>query len=69
MGHGLADITLDIIDRSQPPYYRTNTKWCCQSCNRKKSARTPEFFEQDRQVYELWEATQALAADQRGMLF
>ena len=54
MGHGLADITLDIIDRDRPPYYRSNTKWCCQTCNRKKGAMTPEAFEADRQMWELW---------------
>lgn len=58
MGHGLADITLDIVDRSKPPYYRTNTKWCCQTCNRKKGAQTPEEFEIDRQVYECWSEQQ-----------
>jgi hypothetical protein len=54
MGHGLADITLDIIDRDKPPYYRTNTKWCCQTCNRKKGVMEPEKFELDRQVFEVW---------------
>ena len=32
MGHGYADITLDVVDRGRPPYYRTNTRWCCQTC-------------------------------------
>lgn len=54
MGHGLSDITLDIMDRDKPPYYRTNTKWCCQTCNRKKGTMTPDDFEADRQVWELW---------------
>lgn len=40
MGHGLADITLDIVDRDAPPYYATNTTWCCATCNREKG-RTP----------------------------
>lgn len=63
MGHGLGDITLDIVDRSKPPYYRTNTKWCCQTCNRKKGAMTPEGFELDRQVYEQWsQQTEAMKA-------
>jgi hypothetical protein len=51
MGRGFADITLDIQDRNRPPYYLTNTKWCCQACNRKKGARSPEEFELDRQVW------------------
>lgn len=54
MGHGLGDITLDVVDRDKPPYYRTNTKWCCQTCNRKKGVMEPEAFEVDRQVYEAW---------------
>lgn len=54
MGHGLGDITLDVVDRDKPPYYRTNTKWCCQTCNRKKGVMEPEAFEVDRQVFEAW---------------
>ena len=69
MGHGMADITLDIVDGTRPAYYRTNTKWCCQTCNRKKGDRGPEFFEMDRQVYEIWNLAQAMTAEQRGMLF
>jgi hypothetical protein len=54
MGHGFADITLDIQDRGCPPHYCTNTKWCCQTCNRKKGAMTPEEFEANRQMWNLW---------------
>jgi hypothetical protein len=68
MGHGLADITLDVQDKQQP-YYRTNTKWCCQTCNRKKGTLNPEEFEADRQVYEEWTRQAALTAAERGMLF
>jgi len=35
MGHGLADVTLDIINPEDPPYY-TNTRFCCATCNRRK---------------------------------
>jgi 5-methylcytosine-specific restriction endonuclease McrA len=69
MGHGLADITLDIIDRGKPPYYRTNAKWCCQTCNRKKGATNPEEFELDRQVYETWNRAKSLTPDELGLLF
>lgn len=69
MGHGLADITLDIMDRAQAPYYRTNTKWCCQTCNRKKGDRDPAWFELDRQVYEIWNLAQRLTPEERGVLF
>jgi hypothetical protein len=51
---GLADITLDILDRRRKPYYRMNTKWCCQDCNRDKGVMTPEEFEARRQIRALW---------------
>src|ERR1700733_625226 len=54
MGHGLADITLDIQDRTGPPYYCTNTKWCCNTCNRKKGAMSTVAFEVNRQVWDRW---------------
>ena len=40
MGHGLADITLDIIVRDSPPVYGTNTRWLCATCNRQKGKYT-----------------------------
>lgn len=63
MGHGLSDITLDVQDPTGKPYYRTNTKWCCQTCNRKKGKSDPEAFEADRQIYELWTEQQARGYD------
>jgi hypothetical protein len=35
MSHGLADVTLDIINPDEPPYY-TNVRYCCGTCNRRK---------------------------------
>lgn len=69
MGHGYADITLDVVDRSKPPYYRTNTKWCCQTCNREKGKLPPEEFELNREMWALRERQQACSAQERGMLF
>lgn len=60
MGHGLADITLDIQDRSKPPGYRTNTKWCCQTCNRKKGAMTPEAWEAHLEMWRRWASHQQM---------
>lgn len=40
MVHGPTDLTLDIVNREEPPYYTTNTRWVCVTCNRQKS-RTP----------------------------
>src|SRR5580765_4300284 len=36
MGHGMSDITLDIINPKNPPYYYDNVRWCCQTCNSEK---------------------------------
>jgi hypothetical protein len=69
MGHGLADMTLDIQDRSRPPYYRTNTKWCCQTCNRKKHILEPDEWETDLRVYAERQRQLKLAPEDRGMLF
>jgi len=44
MGHGLDDMTLDIVDCEREPYYRTNAKWCCQTCNREKQTMTSEMW-------------------------
>jgi hypothetical protein len=51
---GPADVTLDILNRNIGPYYCTNTKWCCQGCNRDKGVMTPEEFEAMRQIRVLW---------------
>jgi hypothetical protein len=44
MGHGLSDITLDVVDSKAEPYYGTNVRWCCQTCNREKSTMSPELW-------------------------
>jgi 5-methylcytosine-specific restriction endonuclease McrA len=63
MGHGLADITLDVQDPDARPFYRTNTKWCCQTCNRRKGNTSPDAFEADRQIYECWSEQRACGYD------
>lgn len=35
MEHGFADVTLDIINPADPPYY-TNVHYCCGTCNKRK---------------------------------
>jgi hypothetical protein len=69
MGHGLQDLTLDVVDPGRPPYYRTNTRWVCQTCNRKKGALSPADFESDREVFERWELGRRASASERAMLF
>ncbi len=68
MGHGLADLTLDIQDPTRPPHYCTNTKWCCQTCNRDKGPMSPEEFEAQRQISKLWKLPKTEPPEQ-GMLF
>lgn len=43
MGHGLADLTLDIINPQEPPYY-TNVRYCCSTCNSIKGERGATAF-------------------------
>lgn len=44
MGHGLADITLDIIVREAAPIYGNNTRWICHTCNRQKGKYTMKEY-------------------------
>ena len=44
MMHGMADITLDIVDPAKPPYYRTNVRWVCRTCNTEKRRTPPEEY-------------------------
>jgi len=44
MGNGLRDITLDIVNPNKPPYYSTNTKLCCSTCNSIKGQRGVDTF-------------------------
>jgi hypothetical protein len=69
MGHGLADITLDIFDPRLPPDYGTNTRWCCMTCQRRKGLLTPEHWAVKQRVYRQWETHRALSPEARGMLF
>ena len=69
MGRGLGSITLDIQDRDRPPYYCTNTKWCCLDCNRRKGAMTPEAFEFNRQMWNLWKLSRTELRGEQGVLF
>jgi hypothetical protein len=69
MGHGVADITLDIFDPRLPPDYGTNTRWCCMTCQRRKGLLTPEKWAAKQRIYRAWEMAKALSAEARGMLF
>jgi hypothetical protein len=65
----LAAITLDIVDPARKPYYKTNTRWCCATCNSEKSHTPPELWERKLLAWRQWNAWQAASATSRGMLF
>jgi len=54
MGHGPTDITLDITDPTRDPFYLINTRWICQTCNRKKSCTPPEEWAESVLAAEEW---------------
>ena len=60
MGHGLNDMTLDIIDPQKQPYYNLYTRWICMSCNRAKSSTPPDEWGQRRAYERKWFRRQQL---------
>lgn len=54
MGNGLSDVTLDIINPEGLPYYTTNTKWVCGTCNRAKQRKSPEEWGERMRNMDLW---------------
>jgi 5-methylcytosine-specific restriction endonuclease McrA len=54
MGHGLGDITLDIVNPKEPPFYLTNVRWICMTCNRQKSRTPPATWAAKRAWWEVW---------------
>lgn len=44
MGNGLRDLSIDIINPESEPYYATNTKYCCFTCNSEKGQRGADAF-------------------------
>jgi hypothetical protein len=60
MGHGLADITLDITDRNARPVYGTNTRWLCMTCNRSKGIRSVAAVAELKMCWSRWKNRQQL---------
>jgi len=54
MVHGLADITLDIINPDMPPYYESNVRWVCMTCNREKKKTPPDLWGAKLQCWKKW---------------
>jgi hypothetical protein len=58
MGNGYADITVDIIDRGRPPYFDSNVKMCCRTCNTEKATMPPDDWAERLiywREYEVWQ--------------
>lgn len=58
MGNGLSDVSLDIIDPRKQPYYRTNVRWICRTCNSAKSDLDPDIDGRRLQEWVRWERQQ-----------
>ncbi len=69
MPGGLAEITIDIVDPARKPYYKTNCRWCCSTCNSEKSHTAPELWERKLLAWKQWNVRQNAAPEERGLLF
>ena len=54
MGHGLADLSFDIINPAERPYYRSNVKISCLTCNKEKQQIPPDQWGQRLRDWELF---------------
>lgn len=58
MANELFNVTLDIINPGDLPYYGINTRWCCATCNREKSKTPPHLWGAKLRAWEKWERQQ-----------
>jgi hypothetical protein len=58
MGHGLADITLDVVDPEAPPTYGVNTRWICMTCNRAKGKMPLARYAELQRCWNRWQLRQ-----------
>lgn len=59
MGHGLSDVTLDIVDPLKSPDYGINTRIICRSCNQRKSKTPPDKWGAKLRYQDEWREQQA----------
>jgi hypothetical protein len=69
MGHGIADLTLDICRPGEAPYYGINTRYICMTDNREKHNMPPERWQLRKRVWAWWKANRDLPPQELGMLF
>lgn len=67
MRNGIADITLDIVDPEQPPFYPTNVKPCCRTCNTEKGTMSPERWNRRLIYWDQWVEQQGQVPRQRDL--
>src|SRR5262245_29452968 len=67
MGHGYADITLDVCRPGEAPYYGTNTRWICATDNREKHNMTPERWQLRKRVWKWWKQHRGLPPEELGL--
>ncbi len=48
---GFGNITLDQIRPDDPPHYRTNVRWICQTCNTRKARVEPSRFSAQQVIW------------------
>lgn len=54
MANGPRDVTLDIVDPEAKPYYQTNVRWCCATCNTEKQRTPPELWGAKLAAWRRW---------------
>ncbi len=59
MANGLGDVSLDVVDPEALPYYRTNTRWVCRTCNNAKAKTKPALFAEKLANWDEWRRGQA----------
>jgi hypothetical protein len=69
MGHGFADLTLDVCRPGEEPYYGTNTRYICMTDNREKHNMDPERWQLRKRVWAWWKTHKDLPPEQLGLLF
>lgn len=58
MPNGLHDLTVDIINPADPPYWGLNTRFICTTCNRKKSRTKPSLWGAMKAAWARWNKRQ-----------
>ena len=54
MEGGLHSVSLDIINPVSPPYYETNVRWVCLTCNKEKQRTPPDIWGARLQDWKHW---------------